>query len=197
MAFPLLLLPLHKLGGKARCLFILMSSQIEPRSCWLPCKHKCVPEGRTSPTVFISNKYLLPSSCKLHVNLKVILPVVSLSHYPDSEGTSAPLSPDPSNRRAHKAAQELRSSDSAIAPTRASTKLQSSLPDKNALNRKGNHQPSWGVMLPSHLQEKKKWISKQDVTFCSGTCWMSPTALQGGFRASQLPVLLLCQHFSC
>lgn len=91
VAFPPLLLPLHKLGGKKRCLFIPMNSQTEPRSCWPPCKHKRVPQGRTSPTDFISNKHLFPSPCKLHVHLKVILPVVSLSHYPDSEGHLPPF----------------------------------------------------------------------------------------------------------
>lgn len=70
---------LHKLRGKKkRCLLIPMDYQSEQGSYWLP----CALEGRTSPTDFTSSKYLLLSSCKLHVNLKVIL---SLSHYPDSE----------------------------------------------------------------------------------------------------------------
>lgn len=45
-------------------------------------------------------------------------------------------------------------------------------------------------------KRKEQPISKGDVTFCYGTRWRSPTALQGGFSASQPPVLLLCQHFS-
>lgn len=141
---------LHKTKrDKKRCLFTSMDYQSEALADFLVFLKAELCQWLYFQQVSIR------SSCKLHVNLKATLSC----HFP----LSSPLTVKdicPHLRRAQEAAQEFRSSDSAIAPTRANTKLQSSPPDKNALNRKENHQHSWGVMLPSYLWEKKSGFQR-------------------------------------